>query len=244
MATSLGGQQVIRTRELVQCPVPDTFSHIRPRSLDDTLQNSQHLLHSHESLPAELPARLSLKSPSLLSSFGLIPGHEIINVTARLEGVERANNHCVFRILVDTGREEFTLQKRYSEFRDLREHLLMDDNKRSGSECRNGACLQLAQQLRKIDFPRRQFKLKLYGDEDLQVAKKRQAQLQHFLDVVLAVYRTAPKRQVRCCVNSQCHAIKTVRSFIRIQDASRAQVADWKATSYESRGKDVISGTP
>jgi hypothetical protein len=135
---------------------------------------------------------------------------------------------------VETGRDQFTLQKRYSDFRELKQQLSVS----TGLECRNGACIQLAQQLGTLKFPRRTLSIKIQRENGVRTARKRQVQLQHFVDLVLAVYRNAPKRQVRCCVNSKCRVLQAVRSFLEITDEDSD---DMSVASFESRAcRDVV----
>ncbi|KAL4151798.1 hypothetical protein PRNP1_008735 [Phytophthora ramorum] len=241
----------VDTRELVERHVAESFASHRPVSFDDALSRSHHTLRGRNSMPAVLRLSSDLGS-SRLSSFGNIPGHEVIETSVRFVGVTRVSTHCEFRLHVDTGKENFVLQKRYSQFRDLRQQLLLDGKSAAAGEkgrsgqCRSGACLQLAQQLALLKFPRRKMKFKLHRDGDVRIARERQAQLQNFVEMVLAVYRMAPKRQVRCCVNSQCRVLKAIRSFLDIKDLGEDLVPDWKSVSNgSSTGGDVpILDTP
>jgi hypothetical protein len=233
-------------RELVERHIAESFSHHRPVSFDDSLRRSQHSIRGRNSMPAVV--RLSSDcGSSRLSSFGQIPGHEVIETSVRFLGVTRVDRHCEFRLQVDTAREQFVLQKRFSQFRDLRQQLLLDGKgagaasgeKRRKGKCRNGACQQLTQQLAALKFPRRKMKFKLHRDDDVKTARERQAQLQDFIETVLAVYRTAPKRQVRCCVNSQCKVLKAVRAFLDIKDLGD-DLPDWKSASHGSTSGDEV----
>ncbi|GMF43028.1 unnamed protein product [Phytophthora fragariaefolia] len=217
-------------RQLVERHVAESFVSARHRSFDDTLGRSQHKQRLRNSMPAAVVRLPSEFGGSRLSSFGLIPGHEVLETSVRFLGVTRVDDHCAFRLHVATGRENFVLQKRYSQFRDLRQKLLLS-GKAKGPECRNGACQQLAQQLAGLKFPRRKMKFKLHRDDGVKTAGERQAQLQYFVELVLAVYRTAPKRQVRCCVNSQCRVLKAIREFLDIKDLGEDELADWKSVS-------------
>eukprot|EP00644_Phytophthora_capsici_P001156 jgi/Phyca11/129731/e_gw1.86.111.1 len=222
MATSPAKNQVVQTRARPHCKV-------RLQPLDSGKSQSSHLLPSHQLLPVV----------DRQSSFGLIPGHEIANVSARLVGIERDKKHCVYRMVVDTGSGEFSLQKQFSDFRQLRDNLLLigkalgeSTTNQTSSKCQTGACRELVHHLRKFDFPRRRFRDIMSGSEDVRTAIKRQTQLQHFLDDVLVVYRMAPKRQVRRCVNSQCHILQTIQSFFGINDHHN-HLSNWKAGSYQ-----------
>ncbi|KAF1772945.1 Phox homologous domain [Phytophthora cactorum] len=116
---------------------------------DDTPRHSQHILTYR---PRSLPADLGL-SPNCLSSFGSIPGHEIINASVRFQGIVSVENHYQFRLLVSTGKVQFTLQKRYSHFREFRQQLLIIGNgDKHGRKCRNGACQQLMVRLTSMGF--------------------------------------------------------------------------------------------
>ncbi|KAL3667604.1 hypothetical protein V7S43_007158 [Phytophthora oleae] len=244
MATPPANNQAVQTRARANCKVSE---NTRPQSLDNgKSRHSSYLLQSHHSLPVSL----SPSSSGRQSSCGFIPGHEIVNVSARLVGIERDENRCVYRMVVDTGSGEFSLQKQFSDFRLLRDHLLLDGKalgvsttKQTGSECKTGACRELAQHLRKFNFPRRRLRDIMSGSEDVRTAMKRQTQLQHFLDVVLAVYRMAPKRQVRRCVNCQCHVFRTIQSFFGI-NVQHDQISDWKAVSYQTSDEIASFDTP
>lgn len=213
MPALIDNDSAVNTRQLVESHVAESFGHHRPTSLDDSNQ---------------------------LSSFCLIPGHEVIDTNVRFLGVVPVDNHCEYRLLVDTGIVQFTLQKRYSQFRDLRQQIMIDGGvigeKPCTGKCRNGACLQLVSQLMRMKFPRRKLQLKFQRDDDTRTARERQTQLQNFLDTALGVYRTAPKRQVRCCINSQCRILNAIRSFI---DINTDQLSEWKAASNE-----VVSPMP
>ncbi|OWZ24200.1 hypothetical protein PHMEG_000812 [Phytophthora megakarya] len=227
-------------RQLVERHVAESFS----QSFDDTLNRSHYkLLSRTNSMPVVRRLSSDLGS-SRLSSFGFIPGHEVIETSVRFLGVTRVHNHCAFKLHVDTGREQFELQKRYSQFRDLRQQLLLDrkvatTGEKHKDDCRNGACTQLVHQLATLKFPRRKMKFKMHRDDDIKTARERQAQLQHFVDMILAVYRTAPKRQVRCCVNSHCKVLEAVRSFLDIHDLGE-ELSDWKATSNGTTSGDEV----
>ncbi|KAG6609542.1 Phox homologous domain [Phytophthora cinnamomi] len=243
-------------RQLVERHVTESFAASRHRSFDDTLGRSQPLLgRSQHKLRfrSSMPAVLRLSSELGGSRFGLIPGHEVTDTSVRFLGVTRVDDHCEFRLNVTTSTGNFVLQKRYSQFRDLRQQLLLDGkaacasaDKRREGYCRSGACQQLAQQLAMVKFPRRKMKFKLHRDDDVKTARERQAQLQYFVEMVLAVYRTAPKRQVRCCVNSQCRVLQEIRAFLDIKELCEDELPDWKSVSNGmSSGDDVpILDTP
>lgn len=147
------------------------------------------------------------------------PDHELANTRVRFVGVtrHRGAGHCEFLVQVDTGKEQFVVRKRYSEFRDLRQQLLAA--LKAGQHCRGGACAQLAQ-IEGVKFPRRKLRIGLKrsisggGGGDLDTARDRVVLLQRFVEAVLRVYRMAPKRQVRCCLNAQCKMLGDVRGFL------------------------------
>ncbi|KAG7393715.1 hypothetical protein PHYPSEUDO_004478 [Phytophthora pseudosyringae] len=240
-------------RQIVERHVIESFAHHRPVSFDDSLRRTHRTLRGRNSMPAAVLRQSSDLGSSRLSSFGFMPGHEVIETSVRLLGVTRVDKHCAFKVHVDTGREQFVLHKRYSQFRDLRQQLLLvrkvagaAGEKGRVGDCRSGACAQLAQQLAALKFPRRRMKFKMHRDDDVKTARERQAQLQHFVEIVLAVYRAAPKRQVRCCVNSQCRVLQAIRSFLDIKDLGD-DVPDWKSGSNctDTSGDEVpILDTP
>ncbi|RLN87435.1 hypothetical protein BBJ28_00007365 [Nothophytophthora sp. Chile5] len=190
-----------------------------------------------QSTPGPIRASSDSLGSARASSFALIPGHEVIDTQIRVLGVTRVASHCVFLLHVDSGKEQFVLQKRYSQFRALRQSLLQATATTNGPkqrQCRNGACLQLAQQIAAVKFPRRKLKLKLHRDDDVRTARDRSTQLQSFVEAILRAYRLAPKRQVRCCVNSQCRVLGDIRAFLDIKDLAEVGGADWKSRSYGS----------
>lgn len=151
------------TRQLVARHVAESFGNSRHLSFDDTLGRSQPLMGRSQQkklLRSSMPGAV-LRMPSDLgnsrfSSFANIPGHEVIDTSVRFLGVTRVDDHCEFRVNVTTSRGNFVLQKRYSQFRDLRHQLLLDGkaasasaDKRRNGDCRNGACQQLAQHSRR-----------------------------------------------------------------------------------------------
>ncbi|ETP13406.1 hypothetical protein F441_11456 [Phytophthora nicotianae CJ01A1] len=232
-------------RQLVEQHVNESFSQHRPMSFGDSRRGSQYSVRSRNSMASTSRVSSDLGS-SRLSSFGFIPGHEVIETIVRFLGVTREAKHCEFKLHVDTGKEQFVLRKRYSQFRDLRLQLLLDSKIASATsekgrreECRNGACLQLAQQLATLKFPRRKMKFRMHRDDDIKTARERQAQLQQFVELILAVYRTAPKRQVRCCVNAQCRVLKAIRSFLDIKDLGD-DLSDWKSSSNGTTSADEV----
>ncbi|KAG3023813.1 hypothetical protein PC121_g9604 [Phytophthora cactorum] len=236
----------LNPRQLVERHVKETFACHRPMSFDSSRRGSQRPLRGRNSMPAAVSQLSSDLGSSCTSSFGFIPGHEVIETSVRFLGVTRVAKHCEFKLHVDTGKEQFMLRKRFSQFRDLRLQLLLDskiadaaDEKGRRGECRNGACLQLAQQLGELKFPRRKMKFKMHRDDDIKTARERQAQLQQFVELILAVYRTAPKRQVRCCVNSQCRVLKAIRSFLDIKDLGD-DLPDWKSASNGTFSGDEV----
>ncbi|KAG1700277.1 hypothetical protein DVH05_012082 [Phytophthora capsici] len=244
---------VIDQRQLVERHVNASFAH-HSVSFDESLSRSHHKSQrTRNSMPAAVQRTSSDLGFSRLSSFGFIPGHEVLETSVRFLGVSRLHNHCSFKLHVDTGKEQFVLQKRYSQFRDLRKQLLLDSKisdtstgKGRVGDCRNGACTALVQQLADLKFPRRKMKFKMHKDDDIRTARERQAQLQHFVDAILAVYRTAPKRKVRCCVNSQCRVLIAIRAFLDIKDLGEDELSDWKSISNgTTSGEEVpILDTP
>ncbi|RLN52674.1 hypothetical protein BBJ28_00022208 [Nothophytophthora sp. Chile5] len=216
----------------------------RAASFDEsaTSRRGRLLQSGRQSTPGPIRASSDSLGSTRASSFALIPGHEVIDTQIRVLGVTRVDSHCVFLLHVDSGKEQFVLQKRYSQFRALRQSLLQAATTSSGPkqrQCRNGACLQLAQHIAAIKFPRRKLKLKLHRDDDMRTARDRSTQLQSFIEAILRVYRLAPKRQVRCCVNSQCRVLGDIRTFLDIKDLAEVDGADWKSQSDGSG-----SGTP
>ncbi|KAG3115793.1 hypothetical protein PI124_g11030 [Phytophthora idaei] len=179
-------------------------------------------------------------SPNCLSSFGSIPGHEIINASVRFQGIVSVENHYQFRLLVSTGKVQCTLQKRYSHFREFRQQLLIIGiGDKHGRKCRNGACQQLMVRLTSMGFPRRKLCFLLNCIDGVRTARERMTQLKQFMDTILQVYQTAPKRQVRCCVNSQCLSLQAIRDFI---DLNVDQMSAWKATSNGS--DEILASLP
>ncbi|KAL3666535.1 hypothetical protein V7S43_008168 [Phytophthora oleae] len=242
----------IDPRQLVERHVNASFAH-HSASFDDTLGRSHNKSRTRNSMPAAVQRPSSELGSSRLSNFGFIPGHEVLETSVRFLGVSRVHNHCAFKLHVDTGKEQFVLQKRYSQFRDLRKQLLLDSKvsdaftgKGRQGDCRNGACIALVQELATLKFPRRKMKFKMLKDDDIRTARERQTQLQHFVEVLLAVYRTAPKRKVRCCVNSQCRVLKAIRAFLDIKDLGEDELLDWKSISNgTTSGEEVpILDTP
>uniref|UniRef100_K3WQ72 PX domain-containing protein n=1 Tax=Globisporangium ultimum (strain ATCC 200006 / CBS 805.95 / DAOM BR144) TaxID=431595 RepID=K3WQ72_GLOUD len=178
------------------------------------------------SLPSSASLESSVRPSSVVSD---VEAARLTTTAVRFLGVSAAINtpssatqtkkrstkhtHCVFVVQVDTGAEQFVIQKRFSQFRALRQQLfaLLEAN----SHCGNGACRQLAQ-LTQLKFPRRT--LQVFGKKsaDLAVARERLIVLQRFVDAMLRVYRMAPKRQLRCCANTNCIALDTIRAFLEI----------------------------
>ncbi|KAF4040530.1 hypothetical protein GN244_ATG07204 [Phytophthora infestans] len=231
-------------RQLVERHVNESFSDHRTTPFDGTRRISQYSARNHDSVASRVSSDLA---SSRLSSFGFIPGHEVIETSVRFLGVTRVATHCEFKLHVDTVKEKFVLRKRFSQFRDLRLQLLLDSKATTSStsekgrrdECRNGACVQLAHQLSALKFPRRKMKFKMHRDDDIKIARERQAQLQQFVELILAVYRTASKRQVRCCVNSQCRVLKAIQSFLDIKDLGD-DVSDWKMVCNGTTSGDEV----
>lgn len=155
---------------------------------------------------------LGASGRSLFSS----PDHELANTRTRFVGVTRsgAGGACEFLVQVDTGKEQFVVRRRFSEFRDLRLQLLAA--LKAGQHCGAGACAQL-EQVASLKFPRRKLREVLGAAGaagDLETAQRRVRLLHRFVEAVLRVYRAAPKRQVRRCLNAQCKALEDVRAFL------------------------------
>ena len=224
------------TRELVERHVIESFDRRSSVAVDDLLQRARHTLSDRNST-----------SGAHLSSFSVLPAHVIIGTTVRFLDVFRVSDHCTFKLLVDTGKEQFAIQRRYSQFRALRQQLLWKVHasetahaKGRVRRCPNGACQVLARQLATLKFPRRKLTLKLHRDDDLRTARERQMQLQQFIASTLAVYRMAPKRQVRCCVNLQCHVLNAIGSFLDIRDMGEEELAGWKSNSHDTASSDEV----
>ncbi|CAI5739286.1 unnamed protein product [Hyaloperonospora brassicae] len=227
--SALAADELVRhTRELVE-----RRSSV---AVDNLLQRTRHSLSDRMAT-----------SEAHLPSFSVLPDHVIIGTTVRFLDVFRVSDHCTFKLLVDTGKEQFAIQRRYSQFRALRQQLLRkvhasETAQEKGRErrCPNGACQVLARQLATLKFPRRKLKLKLHRDDDIRTARERQMQLQHFIASTLAVYRMAPKRQVRCCVNLQCHVLTAIGSFLDIRDLGEEEPAGWTSNSHGTASSDEV----
>lgn len=141
-------------------------------------------------------------------------GSPLTTTSVRFLGVSKKEAHCVYLVQVDTGAEQFVVQKRYSQFRDFRQQLFA--MLASAQHCGHGPCKQLLQ-LTQLKFPRRRPLLAQWKkDADLTLARERLLLLQRFVEAMLRIYRMAPKRQLRCCVNMQCAAMETVCTFLQI----------------------------
>lgn len=141
-------------------------------------------------------------------------GSPLTTTSARFLGVSKKEAHCVYLVQVDTGTEQFVVQKRYSQFRDFRQQLFATLQR--AAHCGNGPCKQLLQ-LTQIKFPRRKpLHAPWRKDADLHLARERLLLLQRFVEAILRVYRMVPRRQLRCCVNTQCAAMEAVRDFLQI----------------------------
>lgn len=141
-------------------------------------------------------------------------GSPLTTTSVRFLGVSKNEAHCVYLVQVDTGAEQFVVQKRYSQFRDFRQQLFATLQR--AAHCGNGPCKQLLQ-LTQVKFPRRKPLLPQWKkDADLLLARDRLLLLQRFVEAMLRVYRMAPRRQLRCCVNTQCAAMEAVREFLQI----------------------------
>lgn len=154
---------------------------------------------------------LSTRSSSLGLSLTSSPDHELVNTRVRLVSVSPCVDHCEFAVHVETGKDDFIVCKRYSQFRDLRLQLLAD--LRSRHHCQHGACLQL-DQIAAVKFPRRTMQLLRLGKPDLNTARGRVARLQLFVEAILDVYRSVPRRQVRRCLNEDCKVLADIRRFL------------------------------
>lgn len=152
--------------------------------------------------------------PSLASTLSMgDDGNALLTATnVRFIGVTKRDAHCVYMVHVDTGLEQFVIHKRYSQFRDFR--LRIFTTLQQAQHCGHGPCKQL-QQLTQVKFPRRKLQLWKKGT-DLIVARERLLLLQRFVEAMLRVYRMAPKRQLRCCVNANCPAMEEIRRFLQI----------------------------
>uniref|UniRef100_M4BT37 Uncharacterized protein n=1 Tax=Hyaloperonospora arabidopsidis (strain Emoy2) TaxID=559515 RepID=M4BT37_HYAAE len=227
----------VHTRELVMRHVIESIDHHHSVSLDELLQRSRYTSKGRNSMTG-----------ARFSCIGMIPDHGIIGTNVRFLDVIRASDHCTFVMLVDTGKERFVLQRRYSKFRELRQQVLRNAKvvEKAGKkgrklQCPNGACQLLAQQLAVLKFPRRKLKFGLHRDDDIKTARERQAPLQHFIELILAVYRMAPKRQVRCCVNTKCRVLSAIRLFMDIKDLGEEELAGWKSNSHGTTSSDEVS---
>uniref|UniRef100_A0AAV1V536 PX domain-containing protein n=1 Tax=Peronospora matthiolae TaxID=2874970 RepID=A0AAV1V536_9STRA len=225
------------TRELVKRHVIESIDRHHSVPLDELLQCSRYTSKGRNSVTG-----------TRFSCISMIPDYGIIGTTVRFLDVVRASDHCTFMLLVDTGKEQFVVQRRYSEFRELRQQVLRNAKvvetaakKGRKRQCPNGACQLLAQQLAVLKFPRRKLKFGLHRDDDIKTARERQAPLQHFIEPLLAVYRMAPKRQVRCCVNTDCRVLNAVRLFLDIRDLGEEELAGWKSNSHGTTCSDEVS---
>lgn len=140
-------------------------------------------------------------------------GSPLTSTTVRFAGVAKKDAHCIYTLHIDTTAEQFVVNKRYSQFRAFRQQLFA--MLQQGQHCGNGPCKQLAQ-LTQIKFPRRRLLQQWKRGADLAIARERLFLLQRFTDAMLRVYRLAPRRQLRCCVNTNCAAMEAVRSFLEI----------------------------
>lgn len=190
-------------------------------SVGGTKQQQQFHPQLRLSMPS--PASTTSSSPgfrpwssggSTASSVDDNSGTPLSSSSVRFVGVSRKDAHCVYMVHVDSGTEQFVLQKRYSQFREFRQQLfaLLE----ASHHCGSGPCKQLLQQLSQVKFPRRKLLGAWKSGGDLAVARERLVQLQRFTDALLRIYRAAPKRQIRCCVNTKCPAMEAVRQFLQL----------------------------
>lgn len=203
-------------------------------SCSDSKQQRKQVLQHRLSAPS-LTSRPSFTSTALLSSSSSVSGtfrpwssggstvssaaddnsgSPLTTTSVRFLGVSKNEAHCVYLVQVDTGAEQFVVQKRYSQFREFRQQLFATLQR--AAHCGNGPCKQLLQ-LTQIKFPRRKPLLPQWKkDAALLLARDRLLLLQRFVEAMLRVYRMAPRRQLRCCVNTQCAAMEAVREFLQI----------------------------
>ncbi|TYZ66188.1 hypothetical protein PybrP1_000705 [[Pythium] brassicae (nom. inval.)] len=186
-------------------------------------QQQQQRLSSPSTAPSSTGSSSSFRpwssGGSTTSSVEDNSGTPLSSASVRFVGVSRKDGHCVYMLHVDSGAEQFVVQKRYSQFRDFRQQLfalLLAER-----HCAHGPCKQLAQ-LSQLKFPRRTLLGAWKSGADLVLARERLVLLQRFTDAMLRVFRRSPKRQLRCCVNSKCAAMEAVREFLQIADAADA----------------------
>ncbi|CEG44846.1 Phox homologous domain [Plasmopara halstedii] len=214
----------MNSHQLCEQQIDDFYVYHRLTVQEASLSNS---LCSRNSLPtAILPSQYN--SSLHRSSFGLIPGHEVIETSVRFVGINRIARHCEFKLHVDTGKEQFVLHKRFSQFRDLRKQLLLNSKAATGTDekgskvvCRNGACLQIAQHLPSLKFPRRRMKLHLCQNDDINTANARQVELRSFVEFLLTTYRKASKRQALTFPIGKLLAFRSICNYnVPVSDTS------------------------
>lgn len=144
--------------------------------------------------------------------------YSLSSTAVRFVGVTSTNDHCAFQLHVDTGREQFVISKRFSEFRGLRQQLALSMQVRA--HCNSGPCKQLDAVLLTAKFPRRTLSLSKSAKADVNLASKRIDLLQVFVNALLRVYRSSHRRQQRCCMNARCSTAEAIRRFFGIAPLS------------------------
>lgn len=144
--------------------------------------------------------------------------YSLSSTAVRFVGVTSTNDHCAFQLHVDTGREQFVVSKRFSEFRGLRQQLAL--SMQVHAHCNSGPCKQLDAVLLTAKFPRRTLALSKSAKADANLASKRIDLLQVFVNALLRVYRSSHRRQQRCCMNARCSTAEAIRRFFGIASLS------------------------
>ncbi|DBA00705.1 TPA: hypothetical protein N0F65_001176 [Lagenidium giganteum] len=156
------------------------------------------------------PSRFSMPQLDRLSVSAPTGDSALSHTHVRFVGVTKRVDHCIYVVHVDTGMEQFVINKRYSDFRSFRARVLA--MQQAYTQC-SGPCRHLSQ-LTQVKFPRRKFQFS--KQPNLELARDRSFYLQRFLQALLRIYRTAPRRQARCCVNSQCPLLALIVNFLNI----------------------------
>lgn len=166
--------------------------------------------------------------------------YALSSTAVRFVGVTSTNDHCAYQLHVDTGREQFVISKRFSDFRGLRQQLALSMQVRA--HCNSGPCKQLDAVLLTAKFPRRTLTLSKSAKADVNLAGKRLDQLQYFVNALLRVYRSSHRRQQRCCMNARCTTAEAIRRFFGIAPlSSDSNSRDQLPMAVSLRSSDALS---
>lgn len=173
----------------------------------------------------------------------MIPVHETLRPAA--EAVQLSNfiahivgttkgDHFSYVIYVETETDQWTVYRRYSEFRELRNVLL---GLLSGKKPCSGGC-QVLKRLKAVHFPRKHL---FHANHHSNVINHRIAKLNVFLSTMVLTLKKCSRHLLEKCEKRDCQVSQLIKDFLLIPGHSTEAAATSSSASSSSGSRKKTS---